>query len=82
MEEQEAENAQNQQVSAAEAARQKQRTANCQTARTNLSLIRTGSRIKIEENGEQRFLTPEEIAQKRAQFEEIAELNCNAENGQ
>lgn len=82
MEEQEAENAQSQQVSAAEEARQKQRAANCETARNNLSLIRSGSRIKIEENGEERFLTPEEIAEKRAQFEEIAELNCNDDTQQ
>jgi hypothetical protein len=82
MEAEEAANAQNQQVSTAEEARQKQRAANCQTARNNLSLIGSGSRIKVEDNGEERFLTPEEIAEKRAQFEEIAELNCNAENEQ
>lgn len=82
MNEQEAENDQGRKVSAAEEARQKQRAANCRTARNNLSLIRSGSRIKIEENGEERFLTPEEIAEKRVQFEEIAELNCNTENGQ
>lgn len=80
--EQQAENAQNRKVSAAEEARQKQRAANCETARNNLSLIRSGSRIKVEENGEERFLTPEEIAQKRVQFEEIADNNCNADNGQ
>lgn len=82
MNEQQAENDQSRKVSAAEEARQKQRAANCKTARNNLSLIRSGSRIKIEENGEERFLTPEEIAEKRTQFEEIAELNCNADDEQ
>ncbi len=82
MNEQQAENAQSRQVSAVEEARQKQRAANCETARNNLSLIRSGSRIKMEENGEERYLTPEEIAEKRAQFEEIAENNCDADSEQ
>ena len=80
--EQQAENAQSRKLSAAEEARQKQRAANCRTAKNNLSLIRSGSRIKIEEDGEERFLTSEEIAEKRVQFEEIAENNCNADNEQ
>lgn len=82
MEEQEAADSEKQKVSAAEEARQKQRAANCKTARTNLSLISSSGRIRVEEDGEQRYLTPEEIAEKREQFEEIAELNCNPENGQ
>jgi len=82
MNEQQAENAQSRQLSAVEEARQKQRAANCETARNNLSLIRSGSRIKMEENGEERYLTPEEIAEKRAQFEEIAENNCDADSEQ
>jgi hypothetical protein len=80
MADQEAESVQSEKVSAAEEARQKQRTANCRTAESNLSLIRSGSRIRVEENGEERYLTPEEISQKREQFEEIAELNCSDEN--
>jgi hypothetical protein len=75
--EEEAENAQSEKISAAEGARQKQRVANCKTARSNLSLLRGGSRIRVEENGERRYLTPEEISEKREQFEEIAELNCS-----
>ncbi|TGN38437.1 DUF4124 domain-containing protein [Marinobacter confluentis] len=82
MDEQAAQSAEREQLSAAEEARQKQRAANCQTARSNLSLIRSGSRIRVEENGEERYLTEEEKAEKREQFEEIAELNCNEETQQ
>lgn len=80
MDDQEAEGAQSEKVSAVEEARQKQRAANCKTAQTNLSLLRSGSRIRVEENGEQRYLTPEEIAQKREQFEEVAEVSCGDES--
>jgi uncharacterized protein DUF4124 len=76
MEEQEASTQETAEMNAAERARQKQRAANCQTAKSNLTLIQTGSRIKVQENGEERYLTPEEIEQKRQQFEKIAELNC------
>jgi hypothetical protein len=80
MDEQEAESAQREKVSAAEEARQKQRAANCKTAQNNLSLLRSGSRIKVEENGEERYLTPEEISEKQEQFEEIAEVSCDDES--
>lgn len=73
------ESAQSEKASAVEQAKQKQRAANCETARSNLAMIKSGGRIRVEENGEQRYLTPEEIAQKREQFEEIAELNCNGD---
>lgn len=65
---------------AAEEARQKQRAANCETAQNNLALISSGSRIKVQENGEERFLTPEEIQQKREQFQKIADMNCGEES--
>jgi RNA 3'-terminal phosphate cyclase len=74
--EQQAEAAESEAMTAAEEARQKQRSANCQTATSNLSLISSGSRIKVQEDGEERFLTDEEIAEKREQFEDIAEANC------
>lgn len=66
-------------MSAADEARQKQRTANCETARSNLALIASGSRIKVQENGGERYLTPEEIQEKKTQFQEIADLNCGNE---
>ena len=64
---------------AVEEARRKQREANCATARSNLDVIDRNARIRIEENGEQRYLSPEEIAEKRAEFERIAEENCGPE---
>lgn len=80
IEDEEAEVKENETLSAAEEARQKQRAANCDTARNNLALIKTGSRIKVQEDGEERYLTPEEIAEKKTQFEEIEELNCGDSN--
>lgn len=76
MEEKQANAANDEKVKAVEKAREKQRAANCETAQNNLNLLRAGSRVKVEENGEQRFLTPEEIEEKRKQFEAIAEQNC------
>ncbi|RBW48221.1 DUF4124 domain-containing protein [Marinobacter sp. F3R11] len=65
--------------SAVEAARRKQREANCETARTNLEVIENNARIRIEENGEMRYLSPEEIAKQREKLEEIAAENCGPE---
>lgn len=59
-----------------EEARRKQREANCETARSNLSILQRNSRIRVEEEGEQRYLSEEEIAEQRVKFEEIAEENC------
>lgn len=76
MQEQEAGEAQQRQETAVEQARRKQREANCETARTNLDVIGRNARIRVEENGEQRYLSEEEIAEKRAEFQRIAEENC------
>jgi len=76
LETQEAEEDQQRQESAVEEARRKQREANCETAQSNLALIQRNSRIRIEEEGELRYLTPEEIEEKKQQFEQIAEENC------
>lgn len=78
LEEQEAEQAVRQEESAVEEARRKQREANCETARSNLSILQRNSRIRVEEDGEQRYLSEEEIAEQRTKFEEIAEENCGA----
>ncbi len=79
LEEQEQEEAEQRRQSAAEEARQKQRAANCSTAQANLDVMARNARIRIEENGEQRYLSPEEIAEKRTQFEEIVAENCGPE---
>lgn len=76
LETREAEESEQRQESAVEEARRKQREANCETARTNLTLIQQNNRIRIEEEGELRYLTPEEIDEKKQQFEKIAEENC------
>lgn len=54
----------------------KQREANCATAQSNLKIIDSNARIQVEENGERRYLSPEEIAEQRMRFKEIAEENC------
>ncbi|MBU2952340.1 DUF4124 domain-containing protein [Marinobacter sp. F3R08] len=74
--EQQATEAEQRQATAAEEALRKQRDANCATARSNLDVIKLNARIRVEENGEQRYLSEEEIAEKRAEFERIAEENC------
>lgn len=68
--------AEKRQETAVEEARRKQREANCATARSNLDVIDRNARIRIEEDGGQRYLSEEEIAEKRAEFERIAEENC------
>ncbi|MFO7530518.1 MAG: DUF4124 domain-containing protein [Marinobacter sp.] len=54
----------------------KQREANCATAQSNLRVIDSNARIQVEENGERRYLSPEEIAEQRMRFEKVAEENC------
>ena len=76
LEERQSEEAEQRQESAVEQARRKQREANCATARSNLELIERNARIRIEENGEQRYLSQEEIAEKKAEALRIAEENC------
>lgn len=68
--------AQQRQETAQEEALRKQREANCATARSNLDVINSNARIRVEENGEMRYLTPEEIEEQRKKFEEVAAENC------
>lgn len=78
LQEQQKESARQAQETAVEAARRKQREANCETAKTNLKIISTTARIRVEENGEQRYLTPDEIAEQKKKYEEIADSNCES----
>ena len=72
--------AQRREETAAEEARRKQREANCATARSNLDLINRNARIRAEgEDGELRYLSPEEIDERRQEFKRIAEENCGPE---
>lgn len=66
-------------LSAVEEARQKQRKANCETAQSNLKVINSNARIRVEDNGEQRYLAPEEIEEQRQKFQQIADDNCSLE---
>lgn len=70
-----------QEQSAAEQARQQQRQRNCETARNNLNILQAGGRIQTRgEDGERRYLSEEEIEQKRQQFQAIADDNCGEQS--
>ncbi|SFM60203.1 DUF4124 domain-containing protein [Marinobacter zhejiangensis] len=71
--------AERQRVAAVEEARQKQRAANCEAANTNLRILNSTSRIRVEEDGEARYLTPAEIEEKRNSFQQIADESCSPE---
>lgn len=63
----------------AAATRQAQRKTNCDAAQQNLEIISRNARIRSSEDGEQRFLTPDEISLQKQKYEEIVEQNCGAE---
>ena len=63
----------------AAATRQAQRKTNCDAAQQNLEIISNNARIRISEDGEQRFLTPDEVSQQKQTYEDIAEQNCGEE---
>ena len=63
----------------AAATRQAQRKTHCDTAQQNLGIISNNARIRITEDGEQRFLTPDEVSQQKLTYEDVAEQNCGAE---
>ncbi len=80
LQEQQQQEADRKKATAVEAARRKQRAANCESAPSNLKVIDSNTRIRIEENGEMRYLAPEEIAEQREKLEEIAAENCGPED--
>ena len=49
---------------------------NCDAARKNLEIINSFSRITVEENGQKRYLTPDEIAQKKKGYQAIVDRDC------
>jgi len=51
--------------------------ARCQTLRDNLVKFKENSRIKINDNGTLRYLTPEEISAKTIQFEKMLKNECS-----
>jgi hypothetical protein len=60
----------------AAATRQAQRKTNCDAAQQNLEIISNNARIRATKDGEQRFLTPDEVLQQKQTYEDIAEQNC------
>ncbi|WP_349560353.1 DUF4124 domain-containing protein [Marinobacter sp. NFXS9] len=71
-----AEQAKKDKESREEEAQAKQRQKNCEIATKNLQTISNNARIKISEDGEQRYLTPEEIQKKKEQFQKIIDEDC------
>lgn len=59
---------------------EKQRAANCETARNNLKIIEENPRIRVQDGKEQRYLSPEEIAAKQQEMEEFARTSCNSQS--
>ena len=51
--------------------------ARCQAVRDNLLKFKENSRIRINENGELRYLSPEEISAKTSEFEKILKDDCS-----
>ncbi|HEA52328.1 hypothetical protein LCGC14_0675600 [marine sediment metagenome] len=82
LEEQQQTEALKQKETAVAAAQRKQQNANCKAARSNLKIIDNNARIRIEENGELRYLSTEEIEGQRTKLEEIAAENCKPEEPQ
>lgn len=80
LQKQQQKDAEKKQETAVQTARRKQREANCETARSNLTVIESNARIRTEENGEMRYLTPDEIAEQRNKLEDVAAENCGSED--
>ena len=51
--------------------------AKCEAIRSNLKTLQENSRIKVNDNGETRFLTPEEIAEKKQSYTEKLSEHCS-----
>ena len=53
------------------------RQQNCEAAREALKTLEQNARIQVKEDGERRYLSPEEKAAKRKRYETIRDENCN-----
>jgi len=54
----------------------KQTEERCEQAKSNLLTIENNARIRIEENGELRYMTPKEITAKKDEMSKIVEEAC------
>ncbi|TNC79826.1 MAG: hypothetical protein C9356_17355 [Oleiphilus sp.] len=61
-----------------EETKKRETEAQCQAIQDNLNKMRDSSRVKVSENGELRYLTPEEIAERRKSYEEMYSAHCAA----
>lgn len=50
--------------------------AQCQAIRDNLKKIQENSRVKINDNGELRYLSPEEIEEKKNGYQDMLDKHC------
>lgn len=50
----------------------------CDAVRENLAKMTEGARLRINENGQMRFLSPEEIAEKRQTYQSFIDENCQS----
>jgi len=55
---------------------QKQTQERCEQAKSNLLTIENNARIRIEKNGELRYMTPKEITAKKDEMSKIIEEAC------
>ncbi|WP_097462261.1 DUF4124 domain-containing protein [Mangrovitalea sediminis] len=67
---------QNAEAQKQKAEQEKIRQENCAAAKRNLDVLNTYSRIKVTEGGKTRYLTPEEVATKKQQFEKLEKEYC------
>ncbi|WP_369602852.1 DUF4124 domain-containing protein [Hahella sp. SMD15-11] len=55
---------------------EKLRKERCEAARKNLDILNTTTRVRIEDNGKSRFLTPEEIVERKQRYQDIVNAEC------
>lgn len=67
---------QNAEAQKQKAEQEKVRQENCAAAKRNLDVLNTYSRIKVTEGGKTRYLSPEEVATKKQQFEKLEKEYC------
>lgn len=52
------------------------RRENCEAAREALEMLENNARVQVEEDGERRYLSQEEMEAERERYEEIRDENC------
>lgn len=57
-------------------AQARENDARCQSVADNLQKMNESSRVKIDDNGELRYLTPEEVEERKARYRKILDEEC------